>query len=110
MSFPSQHFNSSKCCTSTLSPASFKGVPGAEDKELVVGINVGNIAKAYKLEEIQSAGQIKDKIDKTEITLEFDAETDKLTVKDQTGNTLDQMILYWFVWKGIHPDAEVYTK
>jgi hypothetical protein len=87
-----------------------KGGPGAEDKELVVGINVGNIAKAYKLEEIQSAGQIKDKIDKAEITLEFDAETDKLTVKDQTGNTLDQMILYWFVWKGIHPDAEVYTK
>jgi len=87
-----------------------KGGPGAEDKELVVGINVGNIAKAYKLEEIQSAGQLKDKIDKTEITLEIDAETDKLTVTDQTGNTLDQMILYWFVWKGIHPDAEVYTK
>lgn len=87
-----------------------KGGPGAEDKELVVGINVGNIAKAYKLEEIQSAGQIKDKIDKTEITLEFDAETDKLTVKDQTGNTLDQMILYWFVWKGIHPDSGVDTK
>ena len=86
-----------------------KGGPGAEDKELVVGINVANIAKAYKLEEIQSAGQIKDKIDETEITLEFDAETDKLTVKDQTGNTLDQIILYWFVWKAIHPEAEVYT-
>ena len=77
---------------------------------MIVGINVGNIAKAYKLEEIQSAGQINDKIDKTEITLDFDAETDKLTVTDQTGKTLDQMILYWFVWKGIHPDAEVYTK
>ena len=51
-----------------------------------------------------------DKIDKTEITLEFDAETDKLTVKDQTGNTLDQMIFYWFVWKWIYPDAEVDTK
>jgi hypothetical protein len=35
-----------------------KGGPGAEYKELVVGVNVGNIAKAYKLEEIQPAGQI----------------------------------------------------
>jgi hypothetical protein len=87
-----------------------KGGPGAEDKELVVGINVGNIAKAYKLEEIKSAGQIKDKIDKTEITLEFDAETEGLTVRDKTGKTLDQMILYWFVWKAIYPESEVYTK
>ena len=27
MSFPSQHFNSSKCCTSTLSPANYKKWP-----------------------------------------------------------------------------------
>ena len=87
-----------------------KGGPGAEDKELVVGINVGNIAKAYELEEIKSAGQIKDKIDKTEITLEFDAETEGLTVRDKTGKTLDQMILYWFVWKAIYPESEVYAK
>ncbi len=85
-----------------------KGGPGADEKELVVGIELGNTAKAYKLQNLRSSGLIKDKVDATEITLEFDVETDKLTVKDQAGNTLDHMILYWFVWKGIHPEAEVY--
>ena len=85
-----------------------KGGPGAEEKELVVGIEIGNTAKAYKLQDLRSSNPIKDKVDTTEIILEFDVETDKLTVKDQAGNTLDHMILYWFVWKGIHPEAEVY--
>ena len=82
--------------------------PGAEEKELVVGIEVGNTAKAYKLLELRSVGLIKDKVGVTEITLEFDEATDSLTAKDQSGNPLDHLILYWFVWKGIHPEAEVY--
>lgn len=85
-----------------------KGGPGAEEKELVVGIEIGSTAKAYKLQDLRSSGLIKDKVDAVEITLEFDAQTDQLTVKDQAGNTFDHMILYWFVWKGIHPEAEVY--
>ena len=85
-----------------------KGGPGAEEKELVVGIEIGNSAKAYKLLELRSVGLIKDKLGNTEITLEFDEATDSLTAKDQSGNPLDHLLLYWFVWKGIHPEAEVY--
>jgi hypothetical protein len=87
-----------------------KGGPGAEEKELVVDIEVGNTAKAYKLLELRSAGLIKDKVDATEIRLEFDEGSDKLTVRNHAGNSIDHIILYWFVWKSIHPDAEVYTK
>ena len=85
-----------------------KGGPGAEDKELVVGIKIGDTAKAYKLEELRSNSQIKDKVGKTDITLEFDNETDHLTVRDKNGKNVDHMILYWFVWKSIYPEAEVY--
>ena len=85
-----------------------KGGPGAEEKELVVGIEVGNTAKAYKLQELRSGGLIKDKVGDIEITLEFNEVTDTLTAKDQSGNSLDHLVLYWFVWKGIYPDAEVY--
>lgn len=87
-----------------------KGGPGAEDKELVVGIEINGVAKAYKLDEIKSEGQIHDKIAKIEVTLKFDEETDELTVRDQAGKTIDHMILYWFVWKGVYPEATVYTK
>ncbi len=85
-----------------------KGGPGAEEKELVIGIEIGNTAKAYRLRDLRSDGLIKDKVGGTEITLELDEVTDTLTAKDQSGNTLDHLLLYWFVWKGIHPEAEVY--
>ncbi len=85
-----------------------KGGPGAEDKELVVGVSVGNTTKAYKLEELRSSGQIKDKVDSTEITLNFDEKTDEINIKDQSGNSLDHMILYWFVWKELYPDSGIY--
>ncbi len=85
-----------------------KGGPGAEEKELVIGVEIGNTAKAYKLQELRTAGLIKDKVGTTEITLEYDEESDQLTVRDRAGNAFDHIILYWFVWKSIHPDAEVY--
>jgi hypothetical protein len=85
-----------------------KGGPGAEDKELVVGIDIDGAAKAYKLEELRAAGELKDTIGTTAITLKLDNETDELTVEDQAGERVDHMILYWFVWKSIHPKAQVY--
>ena len=85
-----------------------KGGPGAEEKELVIGIKIGNTAKAYKLQDLRSVSRIKDKVGATEITSRFDDETDTLTAKDLSGKTLDHLLLYWFVWKEIHPEAEVY--
>lgn len=84
------------------------GGPGAEEKELVVGVNIGSTVKAYKLQELRSSGQIIDKVGTTEVTLNFDERTDAVSAKDQSGNSLDHMILYWFVWKGIHPEAQVF--
>ena len=43
-----------------------KGGPGAEEKELVVGIEVGDEAKAYKLEALHSASQVRDSVGDTE--------------------------------------------
>ena len=74
----------------------------------MIGIEIGNTAKAYKLQELRSVSRIKGKIGATEITLRFDDETDTLTAKDLSGKTLDHLLLYWFVWKEIHPEAEVY--
>ncbi len=85
-----------------------KGGPGAEEKELVVGIEIGGTSKAYKLKELRAEKQISDTIGTTEIILKFEAKTDSLTVKDQKGNSIDHMILYWFVWKGIYPGSNIY--
>jgi hypothetical protein len=85
-----------------------KGGPGAEDKELVVGIEVAENAKAYRLEELRAAGELTDTIGGTDITLRFEQETDNLSVFDTSGNTIDHLILYWFVWKSIHPESQVH--
>jgi hypothetical protein len=85
-----------------------KGGPGAEDKELVVGIVAGGIAKAYKLEELRSASELRDTIGDTIITLRLDEETDNLTVVDQSGGSIDHIVLFWFVWKNNHPGLQVH--
>jgi hypothetical protein len=85
-----------------------KGGPGAEDKELVVGIEVSGVAKAYTLEGLRVAGELTDTIGGTDITIRFEQETDNLSVFDTFGNAIDHLILYWFVWKSIYPEAQVH--
>jgi hypothetical protein len=85
-----------------------KGDPGAEDKELVIGIKVGGTSKAYKLEGLRFAGKVQDKLGNVDITLKLDKASDDLTVIDRSGEVVKHIILYWFVWKYIHPEAEVY--
>ncbi len=84
-----------------------KGGPGAEEKELVVGIEIDGLARAYKLEELRKSGSFKDRFDEKIIALNYDDKTDRLTVLDQAGQTISHMVLYWFVWKAIYPDSEV---
>ena len=85
-----------------------KGGPGAEDKELVVGIEIDGLSRAYKLKELRAAEIFKDRLGERKVTLNYDDETDRLTVADQSGQTIPHMILYWFVWKGIYPESDVY--
>lgn len=85
-----------------------KGGPGAEDKEIIVGVVVNETAKAYKLSDLKSSETIKDAIAGRDITLTFDEETDKITTTEAQGGSIDHLLLYWFIWKSIYPDAEVY--
>lgn len=86
-----------------------KGGPGAEDKELVIGLQVGETTKAYKLKDLKTDGKIKDHIGELEVTLSFDTESEAITVTDQKGQSIDHLLLYWFVWKSIFPEADVYS-
>ena len=52
--------------------------------------------------------KLKDTIRDNIITLKLDEETDNLTVVVQFGESVDHMILFWFVWKSIYPEAQVH--
>lgn len=86
----------------------FKLGPGEKEKELVVGIVIDGKAKAYPLKEIKKAIQIKDKFAGIDVVLSIDASTDQLSVVDGSGNNIEQITVYWFVWKGIWADTARY--
>jgi hypothetical protein len=85
-----------------------KGGPGAEDKELVAGVEINGSTKAYPLQQIRKYGQIQDELAGRIITLSYDLAADTLTVTDEAGHKIDPLLLYWFVWKNIYPDSAVF--
>ncbi len=85
-----------------------KGGPGAEDKELVVGIEIFGKTRAYKLDQLRREKSITDSLGGRNITLSYTPETDLLTVKDESGQQIESMLLYWFVWHSIYPDSDIY--
>ena len=83
----------------------FKLGPNEKEKELVVGIVIDGLARAYPLEQLKKVGVTKDYLAGKELNLSFDVATDRLSVVDAQGNSIEQMTAYCFVWKAIWPDT-----
>ncbi len=84
----------------------FKLGPGEKEKELVVGVVIAGQAKAYPLRKIKQAGRIEDQLAGKKLQLSFDKTTDSLFVVDEQGINIEQMTVYWFVWKAIWPETQ----
>ena len=63
-------------------------------------------AKAYPLRQVKKAGVIEDQLEGKKLRLSFEKVTDSLFVVDERGNNIEQMTVYWFVWKAIWPKTE----
>jgi hypothetical protein len=87
----------------------FKLGPGEKEKELVVGIVIDGQARAYSLAQLKKAVVIKDRLAGKKLSLNFDSATDRLSVVDAQGDSIEQMTAYWFVWKAIWPQTERYS-
>jgi hypothetical protein len=88
----------------------FKPVPGAEEKELVAGIVLGGQARAYPLRVLRERGSVTDVVAGDTIHLEFHKETDRVTARSGKGLADEPIVVYWFVWKGIHPETTLYRE
>ena len=86
----------------------FRPGPDEEEKEMVAGITVNGIAKAYPVGILRREGRLRDTVGMEDVTLTFSSETDRITIKTSGGTLIDPVIVYWFVWKGIYPDTERY--
>ena len=82
--------------------------PGAKEKELVIGVESEGKANAYRLEMLRDKEEIIDELNGRPIRLMYDKKTDTVTVQVEKGQTLDHMVTYWMVWKGVYPETELY--
>jgi hypothetical protein len=79
---------------------------GHEGKELVAGVTIGGLTKAYPLELLRQQGKTTDDVGERMLTFAFDSVTGALAVTDEAGETVPYVSTYWFVWKDIHPNTE----
>jgi len=86
----------------------FKAGPGEEEKEIVAGVEVGNVAKAYPVSSLRQRKKMTDTIGGKNITIAYDDTTDRILIKTASGEEIEPIVVYWFVWKGIHPNSGLY--
>ena len=79
--------------------------PGEEEKELVVGVELGAAAFAFGINTLRRDKTINAIVAGQRLTASYDADGDTLLVFNTKGQRIPHVLVYWFVWKGIHPDT-----
>ena len=81
---------------------------GAREKELIIGVELEGVANAYRLEMLRGKQEFTDEINGRLINIRYDKEADTISVQDDKGTTIDHILTYWMVWKGVYPDTKLY--
>lgn len=86
----------------------FKPGPGEEEKALVAGITLNGKARAYPLELLRQKKVLTDTLADTALTVTYAPESDQVRIRAAEGEEIMPLILYWFVWKGMYPESDIY--
>jgi len=74
-------------------------------KSLVIGIQIGDIAKAYPLTALKQP--IDDHIGGMDVNIK-PVEGGTAVMTDNDGNITPSVVAYWFAWSAFHPDTLIY--
>ncbi len=79
-------------------------------KEIVVGIGVDGVYKAYPFIEFDKQGKARfsDSVNGTVFTFDWDSGNRSVTVSDASGDAIAVIQGFWFAWFAFHPDTEVF--
>lgn len=79
-------------------------------KELVVGLEVDGVYKAYPFIELEKYGQSKfsDDVNGQTITVSWDGKNRAVNLSDSSGKDIAGIQGFWFAWFAFHPDTEVF--
>jgi hypothetical protein len=80
------------------------------NKELVLGVTIGDSFKAYPFKELRKRDQesFSDVIDGTEITIEWQEKEKFARAISPEGEEIPTVIVYWFAWYAFHPSTAIF--
>ena len=80
------------------------------NKELTLGVTIGEVSKAYPFEELSklSSNSITDVVNGELVTIEWSEEDQSARILSQEGDEIPTVIGYWFAWFAFHPDTEIF--
>jgi hypothetical protein len=89
-------------------PVAFRSA-GYHPKERVLGIRIGEQAKAYPFVELgRTTGAISDRIGDTALSIRFDRAAASATAYTADGKQLPAVVGYWFAWYAFNPKTAVF--
>jgi len=79
-------------------------------KEIVVGLGVDEIYKAYPFIELDKQGKqrFSDSLNGRSFNFDWDSENRSITITDDTGSAVAAIQGFWFAWFAFHPDTQVF--
>jgi len=97
------------------SPFSFFGrsikSPYLPEKELVLGIEVGGVKKAYPFSVLKkSTIPLKDTVAGRAVIIHFHKGSEEAYAEDARGERIPGFVSYWFVWYSFHPDTLIFKE
>ncbi|MBE0615959.1 MAG: DUF3179 domain-containing protein [Burkholderiales bacterium] len=89
-------------------PVAFRSA-GFHPKERVLGVRIGDVAKAYPFVELgKTNGLVPDRIGDTALNIRFDHKASRATAHTIDGRQLPAVVGYWFAWYAFNPTTAVF--
>ena len=80
-------------------------------KEIVVGLGINGVYKAYPFIELDKQGKSRfsDSVNGIRFNFDWDSANRSITITNSMGQQVAGIQGYWFAWFAFHPDTEVFT-
>ena len=83
--------------------------PRLQEKESVIGIDLGGIKKAYPLSKLKTRRPIEEVIEGKKILI-YGGPSNTAYITDEEGNILSGIVAYWFAWSVFNPDTLIFEQ
>ncbi|GLQ74223.1 DUF3179 domain-containing protein [Vibrio penaeicida] len=77
-------------------------------KDWVVGVIVDGKAKAYPVSELEGNPHFEDTIGSKKLTVSYQKDARHPQVKDENGELVPSVMVFWFAWQAFYPETELY--